>query len=150
MYLHFFGRFTMHHLTRWKANILSQAWETHPINEAFFHPLVSLAVVTAYQREQLAPNTNCQLEGRRGQFIHHSPPSFSSYSVVLRAEKGPSRNFRTSQRGSIRQSAALIAERVEFSTSFALRHDSCSWDGIRWVCLREVWWLKGCQRITSR
>lgn len=70
--------------------------------------------------------------------------------VFLRAEKGPSCNFRTSQRRSIRQSAALIADRVEFSTSFALRHDSCSWDGMQWVCLREVWWLKGCQRITSR
>ena len=78
----------MHHLTRWKANILTQAWETHPINEVFFHPLLSIAVVTAYQSEQLAPNTNCQLEGRRGQLIHQSPSSLSIYSVSLRAKRG--------------------------------------------------------------
>lgn len=49
----------------------------------------------------------------------------------------------------IQQSAALIAEREEFSTSLALRHNSCSWPGMRWVCLRGVWRLKGCQRLTS-
>lgn len=49
----------------------------------------------------------------------------------------------------IQQSAALIAEQEEFSTSLALRHNSCSWHGMWWVCLREVWWLKGCQRLTS-
>lgn len=49
----------------------------------------------------------------------------------------------------IQQSAALIAEWVEFSTSLALRHNSCSWHGMWWVCLKEVWRLKGCQRLTS-
>lgn len=90
MYLHFFSWITMHHLTRWKANILSQAWETHPINEAFFHPLVSLTVVTAHQKEQLAQNTICQLGGRRGQLIHDSLSSVSIYSVFLGVERGPS------------------------------------------------------------
>lgn len=32
-------RITMHHLTRRKESIFSQAWETHPINEVFFTPL---------------------------------------------------------------------------------------------------------------
>lgn len=27
---------TMQHLTRWKENILSEAWETHPINDSLF------------------------------------------------------------------------------------------------------------------
>lgn len=80
----------MHHLTRWKANILSQAWETHPINEAFFHPLVSLTGVTAHHKEQLAQNTICQLGGRRGRFIHDSPSSVSIYSVFLGVERRPS------------------------------------------------------------
>ncbi len=80
----------MHHLTRWKANILSQAWETHPINEAFFHPLVSLTGVTAHHKEQLAQNTICQLGGRGGQFIHDSLSSVSIYSVFFGVERGPS------------------------------------------------------------
>lgn len=90
MYLHFFRWITMHHLTRWKANILSQAWETHPINVAFFHPLVSLTVVTAHQKEQLAQNTICQLGGRWGQLIHDSLSSVSIYSEFLGVERGPS------------------------------------------------------------
>lgn len=87
MYLHFFGRFTMHHLTRWKANILTQAWETHPINEAFFHPLLSIAVVTAYQREQLAQNTNCQLAGRQTGPVY-SPFPFITFTQCSRSRKG--------------------------------------------------------------
>lgn len=81
---------TIHHLTRWKANILSQAWETHPINEAFFHPLVSLTRVTAHHKEQLAQNTICQLGGRRGRFIHDLLSSVSIYSVFLVVERRPS------------------------------------------------------------
>lgn len=49
--------FTMCHLTQWKANILSQAWETTPSMRLFFHPLVSLPMVIAHQKEQLAQNT---------------------------------------------------------------------------------------------
>lgn len=95
IYLHFFGWITMHHLTRWKANILSQAWETHPINEAFFHPLVSLTGVTAHHKEQPAQNTICQFGGRQGPFIHVSHSSVSIYSVFSGLEKETKRNFRT-------------------------------------------------------
>lgn len=49
----------------------------------------------------------------------------------------------------IQQSVALIAEWEEFPTSLALRHNSCSWHGIWWECLKEVWQLKGCQGPTS-
>lgn len=81
---------TIHHLTRCRANILTQAWETHPINEAFFHPLVSLTGVTAHHKEQLAHNTICQLGDRLGKFIHDSLSSISIYSVFSGVERGPS------------------------------------------------------------
>lgn len=50
----------------------------------------------------------------------------------------------------IQQSPALIAEGEEFCTSPALRHNSCSWHGMWWVCLREVWWLQVYQKKKNK
>lgn len=58
----------------------------HPINEAFFHPLVSLPIVRAHQKEQLAQNTLRQLEDSLGHFIHDSPSSGSIYSCKQRGD----------------------------------------------------------------
>lgn len=124
---------TIHHLTRWKANILSQAWETHPINEAFFHTLVSLTRVTAHHKEQLAQNAICQQGGRWDCFIHDLLSSLTIYSVFLVVERQPS--------------AILGHCNVHYS---AISGSNCRGRGISYISFTETqqlqlaWHVGGC------